>query len=103
MKFHLAIAAFASLLLTSLSVQAAPCKVTLAVHHANCALCGPIVKKSLERVSGVQAVVVSEPDFTETIIAQVTFNDASTSIPKLIATTTQAGYPSEIVRPAQKR
>lgn len=96
MKVHLVIATAAVLLLFALAAQAAQRTVTLAVHHASCALCGPIVRKSLEAVTGVQAITLSKPDATETITAKVTFDDTSTSIPKLIAATTKAGYPSNV-------
>ena len=102
MKVHLVIATTVALLLSALSAQAAQRTVTLAVHHASCALCGPIVSKSLKAVKGVQAITLSKPDATETITAKVTFNDASTSVPELIAATTEAGYPSNVAKPTRQ-
>ena len=101
MKIHLVVATAAALLLSALPAQAAQRTVTLAVHHASCTLCGPIVRKSLEAVKGVEAIALSEPDATATITAKVTFDDASTSAPQLIAATTKAGYPSNLKQSSQ--
>jgi mercuric ion binding protein len=65
--------------------------VTLAVQNMYCAACPFTVRKSLEAVPGVAKVVVSYADKT----AIVTFDDAKTVVPALIAATTNAGYPSE--------
>ena len=64
--------------------------VTLAVQNMYCAACPLTVKGSLEAVPGVARVVVSYKDKT----AVVTFDDATTTVPALIAATTNAGYPS---------
>jgi len=55
-----------------------------------CAACPLTVKGSLEAVAGVSRVVVSYAEKT----AVVTFDDAKTTVPALIAATTNAGYPS---------
>ncbi len=62
--------------------------VTLAVDDMTCVTCGPVVKGSLKRVSGVNQVVVSLEERTAT----VTFDDAATSVPALVAATKNAGY-----------
>ena len=56
MKRHLVIAAAATLLLGSFNAQAAEQSVALTVHHADCALCVPIVKGALERVKVSRAL-----------------------------------------------
>lgn len=103
MKYRLAMAAAVALLLPALSAQAAQRTVVLTVHHAGCTLCGPIVKGTLERVKGVQAVAVSQSDAMADVTAKVTFDDASTSIPMLIAATTKAGYPADVAQPMRHR
>lgn len=102
MKFPLLIAAVLSLLLAALSAQAAPRTVMLTVHHADCTLCGPIVKGTLERVKGVKTVTVSQSDAMANVTAKITFDDTSTNVPKLIAATTKGGYPSEVAQPARQ-
>ena len=66
--------------------------VTLAVQNMYCSACPITVKSSLKAVSGVAKVVVSFADKT----AVVTFDDAKTAVPALIAATTNAGYPSAL-------
>lgn len=70
--------------------------VTLNVANATCELCGPVVKRSLNRVSGVLDVQMSEANGAA--VARVRFEDSRTSVPALIATTTNAGYPATIVQ-----
>lgn len=70
--------------------------VVLRVANATCALCGPIVKGTLERVDGVTAVTVEEAQDLSGAVATVTFDDAVTNVAALIAATTNAGYPSEL-------
>jgi mercuric ion binding protein len=96
MKHHLVIAAAIALMLAPLSARAADQNVVLAVHHADCVLCGPIVKGTLERVKGVKAVSVSQPDDMADVTAKVTFDDSAASVPVLIAATTKAGYPADV-------
>ena len=70
--------------------------VTINVANATCELCGPIVKRSLTRISGVLDVQISEADGAA--IAKVRFEDSRTDVPTLITATTNAGYPSRIVQ-----
>jgi periplasmic mercuric ion binding protein len=91
-----AVAATALLMLAPLSARAGEQTVVLDVHHADCVLCGPIVKASLARVNGVKAVAVSQPDAMADVTATVKFDDAATNVPNLIAATTKAGYPSAV-------
>lgn len=81
----------AALLVTS-AVLAAAKTIILNIDNMSCASCAPIVKKSLERVSGVTKVAVSEQLDTAT----VTYDDAKANIEALIAATTNAGYPSRL-------
>ena len=50
---------------------AAESTVTLAVHHAGCVLCGPIVKSTLEHVTGVKSVQVSQANSDDDVTAQI--------------------------------
>ena len=64
--------------------------VTLEVPGMNCSACPITVKKALKDVSGVEKVSVTfEPKE-----AVVTFDDRKTSVDKLQAATSNAGYPS---------
>jgi len=78
------------------TAHAAEQTVTLNVANATCALCGPIVKGTLERVAGVSAVTVEEADEFSGAVATVRFDDALTNVEALIAATTNAGYPSQL-------
>ena len=77
-------------LLASSAAFAGEKTVTLAVQNMYCSACPITVKSSLEAVPGVAKAVVSYADKT----AVVTFDDAKTAVPALIAATTNAGYPS---------
>jgi len=81
---------FGITLLLSSAAFAAQKTVTLAVPGMYCATCPITVKGSLTAVPGVAKVVVSLAQKT----AVVTFDDAKTVVPALIAATTNAGYPS---------
>lgn len=84
------------LLFAPMAAQASEATVVLDVHHAGCALCGPIVKSTLEHVSGVSAVTVSQPNGDADVIARVTYNDQRASPAALIKATTDRGYPAEL-------
>ncbi|HLQ25392.1 MAG TPA: mercury resistance system periplasmic binding protein MerP [Acidiferrobacterales bacterium] len=73
---------------------AVPKTVTLNVPGMTCSLCPVTVKKSLEKVSGVADVKVS----FENKHAVVIFDDSKTSIEALQKATTDAGYPSTILK-----
>ena len=97
MKRHLVFAAAAlALTVDPFTAQAAEQTVALAVHHADCALCAPIVKGTLEKVEGVKTVSVSQPNDMADVAATVTFDDSRTNVSMLIAATTKAGYPADI-------
>lgn len=67
---------------------------TLAVENMTCAACPITVRKALEKVPGVAKVKV---DF-DTKTATVTFDPAKAKIEDLTWATTEAGYPSKLVR-----
>lgn len=98
MKPRLAVAAAILAAAISFSAWAGEQTVVLDVQHADCALCGPIVKRSLERVRGVSSVAVSQPNEKAEIAATVLFDDAVTTVAALIAATTNAGYPAAVRR-----
>lgn len=85
---------FASLVLAAVvaPVWAAIQTVMLAVPGMTCAACPITVKKALSKVEGVSKVDVG----FEKREAIVTFDDAKTSVQKLIKATEDAGYPSSV-------
>jgi mercuric ion binding protein len=68
-------------LLVSSAASAGEKTVTLAAQHMYCSACPITVKSSLEAVPGVDKVVLSYEEKT----AVVTFDDAKTAVPALIA------------------
>lgn len=97
MMHRIAILTLAGLISASVA-QAAETTVILNVHHAYCELCPSIVTKALQYVSGVKAVEVTKPDTAADMVATVTFDDAITTVPQLVAATTNAGYPTDVAR-----
>ena len=95
MKHQTVLAALLLLTLGPVSALAGEHSVVLSVHHAGCTLCPPIVKSALEKVNGVKALTVSQPDAMANVFAEVTFDDGVTSASNLIAATTNAGYPAD--------
>lgn len=86
------------LALSAATASAAERTAVLAVANATCLLCGPIVKGTLERVAGVTTVIVEEADEFSGAVATVQYDDAITNVDTLIAATTNAGYPSELLQ-----
>lgn len=86
----LLLAAIAALPLATLA--APPKTVTLDVKNMTCGLCPITVKKSLEKVSGVNAVKIDIDKKT----ASVTFDPGKAQPEALIQATTTAGYPSTV-------
>jgi periplasmic mercuric ion binding protein len=93
---HIAAAAALTVMLSPLAGQAAEKTVVLNVTNANCELCAPIVQKTLVRVEGVKSAKVTQAGEMADPVATVTFDDAVTNVPALIAATTNAGYPSHL-------
>jgi mercuric ion binding protein len=73
---------------------ATPQTVTLAVQKMTCALCPVTIKKSLEKVPGVNAVVVDFGNKTATI----TYDPDKTTPDALSKATADAGYPSTMAQ-----
>ena len=79
--------------LTPLAALAAtPQTTVLDVQNMTCGLCPVTVKKSLEKVAGVNQAQI---DFAKKT-ATVTFDADKTSTTALVKATTEAGYPSAI-------
>jgi periplasmic mercuric ion binding protein len=93
---RISLAAAFAVALSPLAAQAAERTVVLNVDNATCALCAPIVKKTLSRVKGVTAVQVAEANAEASAVATVTFDDTTADISKLIAAATNAGYPAHL-------
>lgn len=70
--------------------MAAQRTVTLAVENMYCQACPYMVKKTLEKVSGVSKATVSFEEKT----AVVVFDDARTNVDELAKAATKAGFPS---------
>jgi periplasmic mercuric ion binding protein len=83
-----------SMLLAAGAAFAAPLQTaTLAVENMTCGTCPIVVKKALERVSGVRATSVDYDKKTAT----VTFDPDKTSTERLTQATTEAGFPSKLI------
>jgi mercuric ion binding protein len=82
--------------LLSWPVHAAEKTVVLDIKNANCVLCPPIVRQSLQRVSGVKTVKIDQANQMADFIATITFDDAVANVSKLIAATTNAGFPARV-------
>ena len=82
------------LALSSWPVVAADKTVVLNVDKADCTLCAPIVRMTLQRVPGVTTASVAEANAMSPAVATVTFDDAVTNVQVLVTATTNAGYPS---------
>jgi mercuric ion binding protein len=86
--------AAAALVVSATSAWAAPRTVVLAVSQMTCSACPITVKKALRKVDGVTKVDVS----LEKQQAVVTYDDTKTNVERLIKATTDAGYPSTLVK-----
>jgi len=95
MRYSLLIVAFAAALL-SWPAHAAEKTVVLDIKNANCVLCPPIVRQSLQRVSGVKTVKIDQANQMADFMATIIFDDAIANVSKLIAATTSAGFPARV-------
>lgn len=86
------ILAFLLVVLPFAVAAATPQTCMLSVQKMDCALCPLTIKKSLEKVSGVNAVSV---DFDKKT-ATVTYDPDKTGPDALTKATTDAGYPSTV-------
>jgi mercuric ion binding protein len=94
MKLPVAAITLSSALILSGTVMAAERTVVLAIDNMYCDACPGIVKKSLDKVTGVKNVVVSYEKKT----ARVTYDDNKATVAALTAATTNAGYPSRVTQ-----
>lgn len=78
------------LFLSSNAAYAEQRSVTLVVDNMYCEACPYMVKKTIERVSGVSKVIVSFKDKT----AVVTFDDTKVDVASLTSAVTKAGFSS---------
>ena len=85
--------ALVAVLNSNVAWSAPPQSVTLAVENMTCGTCPIVVKKALQRVPGVSAVVV---DF-EHKTATVTFDQGKATTAELTKATTDAGFPSKLI------
>jgi len=83
----------AGLIAANIAFAAPPQTTTLAVENMICGTCPIVVKKALERVSGVTSTSV---DFDKRT-ATVTFDPDKTTSAKLTQATTEAGFPSKVI------
>ena len=79
------------LIVSSGAAMAEQLTVTLAVDNMYCEACPYMVKKSIEKVSGVSKVTVSFKEKT----AVVMFDDAKATVKDLTDAATNAGFPSK--------
>lgn len=91
-----ALALLAPLAFSPMEPAAAPATqtVTLAVENMTCAACPIAVRKALQKVPGVTNVKVDLDAKTAT----VTYDPNRTQVSALTKATTDAGYPSKLVR-----
>jgi len=82
------------LALISVSSFAKEQTVTLEVSGMNCATCPITVKIALKNVDGVALADIAKG----TKLAVVTFDDDKTNTAALVKATTNAGYPSTVVK-----
>jgi mercuric ion binding protein len=83
---------------TPFMARAADTTVALDVHYAGCVLCGPIVKRTLAGVKGVQSVAVSQSNGMADVTATVAYDPAATKVAALIKALTDRGYPASVKR-----
>ncbi len=88
-KFPISLA-LGLLIVSSGAAMAEERTVTLAVESMYCEACPYMVKKTIEKVSGVSKVRVSFKDKT----AVVVFDNARAQVKDLTNATTSAGFPS---------
>lgn len=74
------------------ALAATPKTVTLEVKNMSCGTCPIVVKKSLEKVAGVDVVTV---DFAKKT-ATVTYDPDKAQLEALTMATTNAGFPSAV-------
>ena len=91
---HKHLIAMACVVVLTTPTWAAVQTVTLSLPTMDCPVCPITVKKALTRIDGVSK---AEVNFDKRQ-AMVTFDDAKTRIDALTKATTDAGYPSTVVK-----
>jgi mercuric ion binding protein len=81
------------LLTTAAAIAAPPQTATLAVENMTCGTCPIVVKKALEKVSGVSSTAV---DFDKKT-ATVTFDPDKATTARLTQATKEVGFPSKLM------
>lgn len=88
---------FAAALFTADAAQAAERTVRLVVTNVSCVTCAPIVRRTISRVPGVEAVtVIVTPGGNGQAVATVTYDDARVTPAALALASTRAGYPARV-------
>lgn len=88
---------FAAALFTADAAQAAERTVRLDVTNVSCVTCAPIVRRTISRIPGVQAVTVAvTPGGRGQAVATVTYDDARVTPAALALASTRAGYPARV-------
>ena len=88
---------FAAALITTDAAQAAERTVRLDVSNVSCVTCAPIVRRTISRLPGVEAVTVTvTPGGNGQAVAMVTYDDARVTPAALALASTRAGYPARV-------
>lgn len=88
---------FVAALFTTDAAQAAERTVRLDVTNVTCVTCAPIVRRTISRIPGVEAVTVTvSPDGRGQAVATVTYDDARVTPAALALASTRAGYPARV-------
>lgn len=98
MKKFISVVVAGFILFTGHIVFAGEKSVKLKVDNMYCASCPYIVKKSLEKVSGVLNVGVSYNKKASNGTATVTFDDSITKVEDLTKATKDVGFPSKVIK-----
>jgi len=88
---------FSAALLSADAAQAAERTVRLDVSNVSCVTCAPIVRRTISRIPGVEAVTVTvTPGGNGQAVATVTYDDARVTPATLALASTRAGYPASV-------
>jgi mercuric ion binding protein len=88
---------FAAALFTTDAAQAAERTARLDVSNVSCVTCAPIVRRTISRIQGVEAVTVTvTPGGRGQAVATVTYDDARVTPAAMALASTRAGYPARV-------
>ena len=83
--------------MTADAAQAAERTVRLVVRNVSCVTWAPIVRRTISRLPGVEAVTVTvTPGGNGQAVAMVTYDDARVTPAALVLASTRAGYPARV-------